>query len=113
MTRLATRRQFLKGIAAAAGASGLAAAQRAWKHGTHDVGAQEPAPDHYGYLPLVCNRADLPGVVHVHGPSATSWDFSTGYYGDDVDQDAVNAMMQRGWLLYPEEGVCENTLLAH
>jgi uncharacterized protein (DUF362 family) len=35
-------------------------------------------------------------VVHVHASGATSWDFETGWYGDHVDQDVVNEMMECG-----------------
>jgi hypothetical protein len=37
-----------------------------------------------------------PKVVHVHAPAATSWDFSTGWYGDYVNQSVVNNMMAEG-----------------
>ena len=32
----------------------------------------------------------------VHDPDATSWDFSTSWYGDYVDQDVVNNMVDEG-----------------
>jgi hypothetical protein len=35
-------------------------------------------------------------VVHVHSDGATSWDFSTGWYGDYVDQSVVNNMVDEG-----------------
>jgi len=35
-------------------------------------------------------------VVHVHAPAATSWDFSTGWYGDYVNQSVVNNMVDEG-----------------
>jgi len=35
-------------------------------------------------------------VVHVHDADATSWDFSTGWYGDCVDQGVVNDMVGVG-----------------
>ena len=35
-------------------------------------------------------------VVHVHDPNATDWDFSTGWYGDHVDQARVNDMVDQG-----------------
>jgi hypothetical protein len=35
-------------------------------------------------------------VVHVHDPDATDWNFSTGWYGDYVDQPAVDNMVDRG-----------------
>ncbi len=37
-----------------------------------------------------------PKVVHVHNPNATNWDFSSGWYGDHVDQGVVNTMMDEG-----------------
>jgi hypothetical protein len=35
-------------------------------------------------------------VVHVHAPDATSWDFSTGWYGDYVNQSVVDDMVDEG-----------------
>ncbi len=35
-------------------------------------------------------------VVHVRDENATSWDFSTGWYGDYVNQEVVNAMVDEG-----------------
>jgi hypothetical protein len=35
-------------------------------------------------------------VVHVHAASATSWDFSTGWYGNYVNQNVVNNMVDEG-----------------
>ncbi|MHC4946409.1 MAG: DUF362 domain-containing protein, partial [Planctomycetota bacterium] len=35
-------------------------------------------------------------VVHVRDDDATFWDFSTGWYGDYVDQDVVDAMVEAG-----------------
>jgi len=35
-------------------------------------------------------------VVHVHSDAATFWDFGDDYYGDFVDQDVVDAMVDRG-----------------
>jgi hypothetical protein len=37
-----------------------------------------------------------PKVIHVHSPSATSWDFSSGWYGDYVNQTKVNEMVDNG-----------------
>jgi uncharacterized protein (DUF362 family) len=42
-------------------------------------------------------------VVEVHDPDATSWDYSTGYYGDYVDQDIVDAMVTAGLLELTDE----------
>jgi uncharacterized protein (DUF362 family) len=41
-------------------------------------------------------NASKPKVVHVYSPQATGWDFSTGWYGDYVDQSVVYEMMDRG-----------------
>jgi len=43
-------------------------------------------------------------VVQIHNPNATNWDFTTGYYGDYVNQALVDAMVDRG--------VCELTGLS-
>lgn len=43
-------------------------------------------------------------VVQIHDPDVTYWDFSTGYYGDYVNQSLVNTMVDRG--------VCELTRLS-
>jgi uncharacterized protein (DUF362 family) len=37
-----------------------------------------------------------PRVVHVHSTHATGWDFSTGWYGDHVDQAVVYEMVDWG-----------------
>jgi hypothetical protein len=37
-----------------------------------------------------------PRVVHVRNPGATFWDFTTGWYGDYVDQEAVDEMIGDG-----------------
>lgn len=39
-----------------------------------------------------------PKVIHVHSPTATSWNFSTGWYGDYVNQDVVNNMADQGMM---------------
>jgi len=35
-------------------------------------------------------------VVHVHSDAATFWDYGDDYFGDFVDQDVVDAMVDRG-----------------
>jgi len=37
-------------------------------------------------------------VVHVHSDAATSWNYGDDYFGDFVDQDVVDAMVDRGVL---------------
>ncbi len=41
-------------------------------------------------------NASKPRVVHVHSSQATNWDFSTGWYGDYVNQDVVYEMVDQG-----------------
>jgi hypothetical protein len=44
-------------------------------------------------------KETLPGrVVHVQDDDATFWDFSTGWYGDHLDQAVVDAMVEAGLL---------------
>ncbi len=52
------------------------------------------------------DRAFEGRVVEVRDPDATSWDYATGYYGDYVDQDVVDAMVTAGLL----ELTSENTI---
>jgi len=48
-------------------------------------------------LPLVAApSAPKPKVVQVHCARATTWDFSTGWWGDYVNQDVVSEMVDRG-----------------
>jgi uncharacterized protein (DUF362 family) len=35
-------------------------------------------------------------VIHLHSTAATSWNFSSGWYGDYVSQSKVNEMVDRG-----------------
>jgi hypothetical protein len=41
-------------------------------------------------------NAGSPKVIHVHDPDATSWNFSTGWYGDFVNQAVVDNMVDKG-----------------
>jgi hypothetical protein len=90
-----TRRQFLRGAALTAGCLAVSAGQRLL--GTApDATAQEPAPR--AYLPFVSKSSSQPRpkIVHIHNDQATSWDFSTGWYGDYVRQTAVDQMVEQG-----------------
>jgi len=49
------------------------------------------------------DRAYPGRVVQVRDPDATSWDYATGYYGDYVDQDVVDAMVTAGLLELTDE----------
>lgn len=42
-----------------------------------------------------------PKVIHVHSPNATSWNFSSGWYGNYVNQTKVNEMADRGLRISP------------
>jgi hypothetical protein len=49
--------------------------------------------------PLVADPAlPQPRVVHTYSPRAATWDFSTGWWGDYVDQGLVTEMVTRGLL---------------
>lgn len=50
------------------------------------------------YLPIVAAPDIRPRVVHVHHPQATRWDFTSGWYGDHVDQGVIDAMLRHGLL---------------
>jgi hypothetical protein len=75
-------------------AAGAAAAA-----GAGSAQAASPVPDITSvnfpvYLPVVQMMASE--VVRVHDADVTSWNFSTGWYGDYVDQTGVNNMLVRG-----------------
>jgi len=91
-----SRRRFLIGGLAALGGAALSGLRRL-------IG--QAAPTEPGdvvprvYLPLIAHNYPPPEsarVVHVHDPDATSWDFSTGWYGDYVSQSAVDRLMEEG-----------------
>jgi len=92
-----TRRQFLKGIAAAAGGLALSSLRRVAISPTPQAAAQPPQLTPQAYLPLVGRNFPPATVVHVHAPAATNWNFSADtWYGDYVDQDTVDEMVERG-----------------
>lgn len=93
--RIVTRRQFITGAAVAAGGLVISGASRLLGMAP-DAVAEEPQYTPQAYLPLVCKRYPRPKVVHIHDNRATYWDFSTGWYGDYVDQEAVNGMVDQG-----------------
>lgn len=39
-------------------------------------------------------------VVQVHNNKATNWDYKTGWYGDYVDQDVIDQMVEAGMLRF-------------
>ena len=74
-----SRREFLKkGAYITAGALG------------YSYGLRKPIS--FAYTPGVTGNR----VVWIHDVNATFWDGITGYYGDYVDQQRVNAMIDRG-----------------
>ena len=87
-----SRRRFLINAATAAGAGLLALFQR--RHAAPAARAEDLIPR--AYLPLVAAPDSRPRVVQVHHPQATHWDFSSGWYGDHVDQVVVEAMLRQG-----------------
>ena len=56
-----------------------------------DADAQATVADY-----MTSGPAQPRGVVHVHSDGATFWDFGDDYCGDFVDQDVVDAMVDRG-----------------
>lgn len=66
----------------------------------HLIGAPDVGLTPAAYLPYVARNAvpapGYPRVIHVHAPEATDWDFSSGWYGDYVDQEIVYEMVDQG-----------------
>ena len=97
--RMVTRREFLSGAVVAVGCLAVSAARRLLGIAPAAT-VQEPELTPRAYLPLVTKEPPRPTpqakVVHVHDTGATYWDFSTGWYGDYVDQDVVYEMVDRG-----------------
>ena len=121
MNRRISRRQLLQALVAAIGGAGLCKVL-----GIPLLQGIAQELDKFVYLPIIRNAStDTPTatptatatptptatptatstptspptgsrVVHVHSDGATSWDFGDDYYGDFVDQDVVDAMVDRG-----------------
>jgi len=115
-----SRRQLLKALAVTAGGAGLGKVLGS----SLSPGAGQELLDEYAYLPFISKAVTeaptatatptatptstptatptptstpaVARVVHVQGDEATFWDFGDDYYGDFVDQDAVNAMVDWG-----------------
>jgi uncharacterized protein (DUF362 family) len=79
-----SRRRFLRGIVA----TGSALAVGRW--------LPHPAEARQGRALLAAIPTNR--VVHVHDSSATTGDYSSGWYGDYVDQSVVNTMTERGMM---------------
>ena len=77
-----TRREFLLNIAAGSAALAL----------HHLAPGTKPAVGR----PFQPESIPLSRVVHVHNYQATFWDYSTGWYGDYVNQAVVDQMTDRG-----------------
>lgn len=104
------RRHLLRATLAASGLAVTRAARclmprvRSGSNGVHlplVLACPTPAPTPTatpGPLPPV-NPATRDGrVVHIHSARATYWDYGDSYYGDYVNQDVVNAMVDAGIL---------------
>jgi hypothetical protein len=89
-----SRRRFLINSALAAGVGLLALFQR--RRATPASRAEDLIPR--AYLPFVAAPDYRPRVVQVHHPQATHWDFTSGWYGEHVDQGVVDAMLRHGLL---------------
>lgn len=68
-----------------------------------DTATATPAPTltpTFNPVPTLTDTPDpppsTPCVVHVHAADAASWDFASGWYGDYVNQDVVNDMVDEG-----------------
>ena len=115
-----SRREMLKIMAALAGGIGLVGVQRLLTNAASQAPTAGMTPQ--AYLPFI-SRAEPtatptatntptrtptatptatttpgtgPKVIHVHSPSATSWDFSSGWYGNYVSQTKINDMVNEG-----------------
>ena len=111
-----SRRGFLIGLVTALGAAGLS-----WGRRLLGQAEARPAATFGVDLPFVTKGApgnlttstptltetppaatwtpasgSKPKVIHVHSLDATFWDFGNNYYGNYVNQNVVNAMVDRG-----------------
>jgi hypothetical protein len=94
-----SRRHLLKSLMAAAGGLGLYHLAKGL-----DLEAMAQTMDKFVYLPIIFKGGSEPlppptangRVVHVHDPDATYWNFSSGWYGNYVNQTVVTAMVERG-----------------
>ena len=91
-----TRKEFLQGTGIAL--LGTLLGRRAIADVEGTTYPQDPTLTPWAYLPVIKGTSTKGSarVVHVHSTQATNWDFSTGYYGDYVDQDVVNSMVDQG-----------------
>ena len=89
---LVSRRRFLIDALAALGAGLLALFHQ--RRNTSAARADDVIPR--AYLPFIAVPDNRPRVVQVHHPQATDWDFTSGWYGDHVNQAVVTAMIQHG-----------------
>ena len=114
MSASISRRQLLKILAAMAGGAGLVSLQKRLSATAAQAPAAGLTPQ--AYLPLISHTAPTatptptrtptptatvpagagPKVIHLHSTAATSWNFSSGWYGDYVNQTKVTEMVERG-----------------
>jgi hypothetical protein len=91
------RKQFLKFLSLIGTASGLTALS----YQNSLVSTVSQVVNNKIFLPIIQSKqGSTPGigpkVVHVHHANATFWDFIHGWYGDYVNQDLVNQMVDEG-----------------
>ncbi len=119
-----SRRQWLKLMAAVAGGVGLVSIQKLLSTAASQAPAASVTPR--AYLPFISRPEATatptptptsthtptptrtptptstvppgtgPKVIHLHSTTATSWNFSSGWYGDYVNQSKVTEMVDRG-----------------
>jgi uncharacterized protein (DUF362 family) len=92
-----TRRELLKGMAL----TSTWLALRALNGTAPDAAGQEPQPTPRVFLPIIGHQPfpyspASSRVVHVRAPSATNWDFGSSWYGNYVNQNVVNGMVEEG-----------------
>jgi hypothetical protein len=85
MNRPISRRELLR-LAALAGGVGLIGLPR--------IPTLRPINEPHGSAPTTPGVG--PRVIHVHSPNATSWNFSSGWHGNYVNQNQVDNMVDRG-----------------
>lgn len=103
MNKKLSRRQLLALMLAGAGITGLTWLRRQTEIAAREIEDGTLTPE--AYLPHINRAGPTPThtaqppnhkVIHVHSSTATSWDFGNNYYGLYVNQNVVDAMVDRG-----------------
>ena len=98
-----SRRKFITALVTLTSSIGLLWLRRLLK----PFGVQAQQPTNQWFLPFVAQLGNpIPTtpasfstqghVIHLYSTQATSWDFGSNYYGNYVNQNVVNAMVDRG-----------------